>query len=158
MIPGNLLKSVKITRLTFDGTNYLLAAGTTDALESDALDMSGYDGVLFLALTGDNANTAVLKMEVEGCASSGGSYTLYDTDAASTFTMDATNGDYKQLAIDVVDPVHQFLKVKTTRATANIVLSGLIAIQYNGSKLPITQAVTAGQFMVAPTCAVSPTT
>ena len=155
---GNLLRDLKITRLTFDGTNYLKTAGTTDSLDSDALDMADWDGVLFILTTGDNADTAVLTMEVEGCATSGGSYTEYDTDAASTFTCGATSGDYKQLAIDVYQPTARYLKVQTTRATANVVLQSLLAIQYNGKKLPVVQAVTAGQFMVLPTYSISPAT
>ena len=144
---GNLIDSVKITHLTADGTNYPLVAATTDA-ESGYVDMDGWDGVLFLAVMGDNADTATLKVTVEACDTSGGTYAALAAGSYS-LTAAAADTDHKMVAIDVYRPLHQFLHLDFDRGIANTVLQAVIAIQYRGDRRPVTQAITAGQFNAA---------
>lgn len=144
MIQGNLLESVKITHLTADGTNYPLAAGTTDA-DSGYIDMAGFDGVLFVGVLGDNADTATLTVAVHGSDASGSGYAAL-TGANISFTMDATNHDNKVFAIDVKDPRNRYLRLNFDRGVANSALQSLVAIQYDSKAFPVTQPTGAGQF------------
>ena len=144
---GNLIKNLKITHLTADGTNYPLAAGTTDA-ESGYVDMADWDGVLFLVVMGDNADTATLTAKVEQCDTSGGTYAGL-TGASYSLTAGASDTDHKMIGFDVYKPLKRYLHLDFDRGTANTVIQSVIAIQYRGRKNPITQAVTAGQFNAA---------
>ena len=47
--------------LRFDYVEASAVAGTTD-LTTDILDMTGYDGVLFVVLTGDVSDTSALRL------------------------------------------------------------------------------------------------
>ena len=142
-----LVKNVNITHLTADGTNYLLAAGTTD-VESGYVDMADYEGCLFIVVLGDNADTATLTAKVEGCDTSGGTYTAL-TGASYAGTMNATDHDHKLVIFDVYQPSYRYLHLDFDRGTANSAISAVLAIQYKGKCAPITQAVTAGQAAVA---------
>lgn len=144
---GNLLKNVKITHLTADGTNYPLAAGITD-VESGYVDMAGWDGVLFVVVMGDNADTGTLEVKVEQCDTSGGTYAAL-SGASYSLTAGASDTDHKMMAFDVYRPQERYLHLDINRGTANTVLQSVVAIQYRGQKNPITQAVTAGQFNAA---------
>lgn len=148
-LPDFLLNNVNIIHLTTDGTNYKNAASTNDALVSNYVDMLGWEGVVFVVLTGDNANTATLALKVSQCDTSGGSYTDL-TGTSSTMTCAASDKDYAMMGLDVRRPGERYLKTTLTRATANTVIDGLIAIQYGPIKAPITQGTGTAQFGVAP--------
>lgn len=113
------------------------AAGTTDTLTSDRVNMAGYDGVLFIASIGTVVDTGTATMvsrqaatDISGSAHSGSSVV-------------ATTGDSdKFIAIDIKnlgDPGDQYVGVTLVRATANIVVNEIIAIQYGPRTLPVTQ-------------------
>jgi hypothetical protein len=144
---GNLIYDVKVTHLTSDGTNYPLAAATTD-VESGYVDMAGYEGCMFILVLGDDATTGTLAATIEGCTTYNGTYAAL-TGATYTATDDSNSTDNKMIVLDVYQPIKQFLHVDINRGTANMVVQSLVAIQYNGTSFPITQAVTAGQFDAA---------
>lgn len=131
----NLLKRVKITRVLDSQV-----AGTTDTLSSSILDMAGFDGVLFLLLLGDVTTNAVLTFQAQqNTANSGtGMATLAGTAAQSA--AGASNQDNQVLALDVVKPTERYLRAQLVRATANAVVDGIIAIQYQGRLGPVTQS------------------
>lgn len=114
------------------------AAGQT-TLTTDVMDMQGFENVMFIALTGDVTDTSVLTLTAfahtanaaAGAAISG---------AVATFTADATSADNKMLIVDVVNPGKRYVYATFARGTANAVLSGIICIRYNGSKIPVSQA------------------
>jgi hypothetical protein len=133
----NLLKNVKITRVLAD-----TAAGTADTLSSDIIDMSGFEGVMFIVKVADAANTAVgtLTVQQDDVNAAGGMAALAGDAVAYTFA--AADGDDDMLIIDVYKPQKRYLRAQFARATANIAVSGIIAIQYGASKTPVTQGST----------------
>jgi len=129
----SLLNDVKVTVVS------PAATAATTAIESDILDMSGYEGVVFIAMLGDVSDTSVLTLAAQqNIANSGtGMATLAGN---ATFTAGASNADSKALVLDVYRPRERYVRAYFTRATANAVMGGIIAIQYGAAKKPQSQA------------------
>lgn len=128
------------------------AASNTDS-NSDILDMSGWDGVIFMVPITDSADTGVAKLQVEQntansdtgmAALSGASAT--DTSAAD----DDLNGGL--LVVDVYRPRERYVQGVLTSSVANIAFGNMIAIQYRGRKAPVTQpaSVLDSTYVVSP--------
>lgn len=131
----SLLSGVKITRVLVD-----TAAGKA-ATASDILDMSGFDGVLFIAKLGDVADTSVVTLAAQQntANSTSGMATL---SGSVTYTAGASDADDDLLVLDVHRPRERYVRAVLTSATANAEKNGIIAIQYGASKLPVTQGST----------------
>lgn len=116
-----------------------VAAGTT-AQKASITDTAGYDGVMFALLTGDVADTSVitLKAAVDDVNNTAGMTLL--SGAGATFTANATTADNKILVIDVPNPRERYVEAQVTRATANAVIDGMIAIRYKARSKPTTHA------------------
>ncbi len=130
----NLSKDIKVTVVE-------AAAGAAQSeLVSDVLDMSGYDGVLFIALTGDVSDTSVLTLTVKAnSANSVSSPTPVTQKATDAFTAGAATADSKVLMVDVYKPTLRYVFASLTRTAANAIVGGIIAIQYGASNKPTTQ-------------------
>lgn len=134
---NSLLKNVKVTPVAASAV-----AAQTEVLTS-VLDMSGYDGVMFVALLGDVTATSVLTLTAKGnSASSTSSPTPVTQIATAAFTAGASDADDKALVVDVFDPMLRYVFASLTRTTANAVVNGIIAIQYKSEYKPTTQAAT----------------
>lgn len=136
---ASLLKDCLITRVM-----NAVAAGTSDQ-DGTVLDMSGYDGVIFVAALGDVLNTSVVELQVFGnTASSTSSPTPAEltADSAGPVTADATSADNKQLIVDVPRPAYRYVFPRIKRGTANAVIDGVFAIQYRGRSAPQVQGST----------------
>ncbi len=134
-----MLKDGLITRVTNS-----VVAGTSDQ-DSTVLDMSGYDGVIFIASLGDVTSTSVLQLlAYENTASSTSSPTPVAVTAGSTtaYTAGATDSDNKLLVVDVHRPSSRYIFARVKRGTANAVIDGVIAIQYRSKSVPVTQSST----------------
>jgi hypothetical protein len=130
----NLLKDVKITVVE------AAAAAGTSTLTTDVLDMSGYEGVMFIAMLGDVTDTSVLTLTVKGnSANSTSSPTPVTQKASDAFTASATSADSKVIVVDVFKPTLRYQFAELSRATANAVVGGIIAIQYCARVKPTSQ-------------------
>ena len=130
-----LFDQVKITKLM---NSTVGASGTTD-LESSALDMTGYDGVLFLINWGAITSGGVQSAYLEQCDTTGGSYAHL---TGSRVTV-ADSDDNKITALNLWRPREEFIKVGIFRATQVSTVESIVAIQYKGDhKNPITQGTT----------------
>lgn len=117
-----------------------LADGQTDP-DSTALDMAGFDGVMFVGFVGTVTATGTLTLAA------------YDSDNNSDFSAltgasaAASDADSdKLLVVDVVNPRGRYVRTKLTRGTANSVYGGTLAIQYKAHAKP---AVTAAAQLAA---------
>lgn len=129
----NLSKDIKIT--VVEGA---AAAGQTE-LTSDILDMSGWDGCMFVALTGDVTTGSVLTLNAKGNSANSTSSPTPVTQASATFTAGASDADSKALMVDVYDPMLRYMFATLTRTTADAVIGGIIAIQYKAESRPTSQ-------------------
>ncbi len=133
----SLLKNVKVAYVAGAA-----AAAQTEVLSS-VLDMSGYDGVMFIALLGDVTATSVLTLTAKGnTASSTSSPTPVTQTATAAFTAGASDADSTALVVDVYDPAMRYAFASLTRTTANAVVNGIVAIQYTAEYRPTTQDAT----------------
>lgn len=116
-----------------------VAAGQA-ATASDIIDMSGWDGVAFIALTGDVTSGSVLTLaaQQDDVNAAGGMATL--TGTATYTALSATDSDSKALLLDVQKPNKRYVRALFTSATQDAVKNGIIAIQYRGSNLPAVQS------------------
>lgn len=129
----NLSKDIKIT--VVEGA---AAAGQTE-LTSDILDMSGWDGCMFVALTGDVTTGCVLTLNAKGNSANSTSSPTPVTQASATFTAGASDADSKVLMVDVYDPMLRYMFATLTRTTADAIVGGIIAIQYKAESRPTSQ-------------------
>jgi len=126
------------------------AAGTTDTTTGTQIDMLGYEGVMFILGVGTLTDTGVLTLtaknsDVSNTYGAGTIDTLLHPITGLTVQGVATTGDSNTLVgIDIYRPPSRYVRAQWSRATANVVVSLVIAIQYN----PQTGAAT--QLAVAP--------
>lgn len=127
----NLSKNIKITRVM-----NAVAAGTSDQ-NSSVVDMSGFDGVLFIALFGTLTASQVTSIKAQQGAASNLSDAA-DLAGSAVGPLADTDGN-KILALDVHKPEERYVRCVVDRGTANAVIDGIIAIQYCGRKAPLSQ-------------------
>ena len=124
----NLSKNVKVT---------LVAAGATSAgtaINSAAVDMSGFEGVIFVGkiATANAGNTALAAQS----DASGGTY----VDLVGTTIAPGGNGD--SFLIDVYRPTKRFVRCEIARGGADTVTGDVYAIQYGAAAKPTVQGAT----------------
>ena len=130
----NLSKSIKVTVVE-------AAAGAAQTeLVTDVLDMSGYEGCMFIALTGDVTSGSVLTLTAKGnTANSVSSPTPITQKATDAFTAGATSADSKVIMVDVYKPPLRYIFGSLTRTTQDAIVGGIIAIQYGARTKPTSQ-------------------
>jgi len=128
---NSLLKSGKVTRVT-----NAVAAGTTDS-NSSSVDMQGFESVMFIALFGTITATAVTSIHAEQSADDS---TFADLESTSISIDD--DEDNMVLVLEVIKPTDRYVRCVVDRGTANAVIDGVIAIQYNARNVPTTQDAT----------------
>lgn len=113
------------------------AASDTDQ-NSDRLDMSGYDGVVFLVPITDSVDTGVAALTIEQNDDDSDTGMSALTGAVATATS-AANDDLnnKLLIVDVYRPTKRYIQGVITSTVANIAFGNTLAIRYKGSKAPI---------------------
>jgi hypothetical protein len=132
----NLASNVKISY----GRAAVGNANNTDS-NTAILDMSGFDGVLFVAPITDCVQAGVATLTVESNAANSDAGMAAITGAAATATS-AANDDLngKCLVVDVFSPQKRYVQAVVTSATQNIAFGDVIAIQYRGRKAPVSVA------------------
>lgn len=127
----NLSKDCKITVV-----EAAAAAAQTD-LTTDVLDMTGFEGVMFIALLGDVTSGSVLTLTAKGnSANSVSSPTPVTQKATDAFTAGASDADSKVIMVDVYKPTLRYQFAVLSRTTQNAVVGGIIAIQYGAHNRP----------------------
>jgi hypothetical protein len=105
-----------------------LADGSTDP-NSSSVDMAGYDGCLFVGIVGTITTTGTCTLAVEQSSDDGVADAFSALTGASAVASLAAKSDLL-LVIDVQHPTKRYLRTSLTRATANSVWGGTIAIRY----------------------------
>ena len=114
------------------------AAGTTKRT-SDIVDMSGYDGCLFVCELGTIIENGTIDCFVDqNTANSTSGMARLATTTAHTVT--AANAALAKscILIDVYQPQERYLQCNITPATQNAVILGITAIRYSGKVKPAT--------------------
>lgn len=126
-----LLEDIKIVRVS-----NAVAAGTT-AANGTAVDMTGYDGVLFLIAFGAIVTGAITSVKAQqGAASDGGD--AVDLEGSGVTVAD--DQDNKVVALDIYRPRQgygKYVRPVVSRGTQNATIDSMIAILYNGRSKPV---------------------
>jgi len=139
----NLSSDLKITKVK-DAS----AAGVT-AVNSDAVDMAGYESVLFLVNAGAITATGVQSINAAESDTVGGTY----TDLAGSKVVVADDDDNQAFWVEVKRPLQRFVRLEIARATANSDFGPIWAFQYGPSVKPQVNNVTdliTGELWVSP--------
>lgn len=125
------------------------AAAQTD-VTSDGVDMVGYSGCEFVCAIGDIAATGSVSMTVQQSDDDGVADTYGDLEGA-TAAADDTGSDLL-LRVAVAFPRKRYLRAVVTRATANSVVDGILAVRYNPVREPVDEdaSVADATFVHAP--------
>ena len=146
----NLLRNVKITRISADG------AGSASATPTKAtiVDMLGFESVMFVAAMGNVLDTSEVALKVAG-SDANDTATMVLLAGSAGGTASATTYDDKLVVLDVVKPRQRYLEAQIFHVTADGPFDGIFAIQYNGRDKPVTQGstVVASSTIYAPAAA-----
>jgi len=112
-------------------------AATTTIDGSVVVDTGGYQRTLWLAILGDITATSVLNLKVQDNTANSTSG-MADITGATTGNLTAGASDYdnKVLGVDVKNGKRRYQRFSLARGTANAVVQAVIAICYNGDKIP----------------------
>jgi len=113
------------------------AANNTDS-NSDRIDTSGYDGVIFICPIEDSVALGVATLTVEqNTADSDTGMAALSGAAATETSVENDDLNNKLLIVNVYRPLERYVQAVRTSATQNIAFGTLIAILYSGKKLPV---------------------
>jgi hypothetical protein len=126
----NLSKEAKFSRL-----KNAVAAGQT-AVNSDGLDMAGFEGAQFIVCVGtvDATGTVTAKLQEDDDSEFGTAADLEGTSIAATAADD--NG---LLLIDLLRPGKRYARVVIARGTADSVIDAILAVRYMPRTKPVAQ-------------------
>lgn len=127
----NLSKGIKITVVS------PAATAATGTITSSVLDMQGYEGVMYIALTGDATSGTVLTLTAkENTANSTSSPTPTTGPSSTVTSASSTDADSKVLFVDEFHPLPRYSYCTLVIGTQNCVVGGIIAIQYGAHNKP----------------------
>lgn len=129
----NLLKNVSVREI---GAPIALASNTDS--NSDRIDMSGWEGVMFVCPIEDSVSggVATLKVEQNTADSDSGMAALSGASATATSAEnDDLNG--KLLVVDVYRPTERYVQAVRVSATQNIAFGTVTAILYGPRVKPV---------------------
>jgi hypothetical protein len=129
----NVLKNFVIKEV---GAPIALASNTDS--NSDRLDMSGYEGVVFICPITDSVATGVAALTVEQNTADSDTGMAALSGAVDNATC-AVNDDLNDtlLVVEVHKPRERYVQAVRTSVTANIAFGSVVAILYGARKLPV---------------------
>lgn len=128
----NLANDVKISWV-----KALIASNASTDGNTAILDMSGWDGVVFITPVTTATTGSVTALTVEASTTNADTYMAAITGAVATKTS-PSNGTL--LIVDVYRPLKRYVQGVITSATQAATFDATIAIQYRGIKAPVTVA------------------
>ena len=146
----NLLSRINVINVS--------ARSSASTAVSDAVDMQGYEGCVFIA----NGSTLMegssnVTLKIKSSTASAGTYTLYSGNVASTAIATGSK-NYRVLMADVYKPEERYLKAVVAGASSDVsYLNNILAIQY-GARRPGSSALNNSTTIAGSTIMVSPST
>lgn len=120
----------------FDRIKTIQTVATGD-VESDIVDMAGFDGVLFVVLWGAITDgTPKVKAQQDSGAAMAAAADLAGSSVAVT-----TDDDNKMALLDIYQPQERYVRAVVTRGgSTGAVVDAILAIQYGAKNEPVTQS------------------
>lgn len=128
-----LSDDVKITKVS------AASAAGTSTIDSSPVDMSGWEGVLFLttALAITAGGVQSMKAQQDTAVGMGAA-----ADLTGTGVTIADDDDNQTFWLDIYRPLERFVRVRILRATQNSAFGEIYAIQYRPRTKPVSNNVT----------------
>lgn len=142
----NLTNNSLTKRIRPDGSGYTVSAGTS-SVNSDIVDTAGYNGVRFIIGFGALTSSAVTSVKVQQNTANSGTGMA---DLEGTSISIADTDDNKIAVTEIIQPVERYVRMATTRGTANAVIDFLLVELIGPRDAPVTQdstVVSAETFM-----------
>lgn len=142
----NLSNGIVTSRIKPDGSGFTVAAGTS-AVNSDAIDMLGYESCRIKIGFGAITSGAVTSTKLQD-----GDTSTPATDLLGSSQTVADTDDNHVVIYDVYRPQKRYLRVATSRATQNAAIDYVEVERYGVRKQPVTADATviATKVMVSP--------
>jgi len=123
----NLSKNTKLTKVK------ALSSSAGTAINSDSVDMAGFEGVMFFGRVAseDSGNSA-------NVAQSDDDVTFADLAGTKVVTGD----DADSFLIDIVKPTKRYLRCEVNRGGTDTIVGDIYAIQYGARVAPTSQGAT----------------
>jgi hypothetical protein len=144
----NLTKNVMIEEV-----NAPLTASNSIDDNSDILDMSGWEGVVFITPITDIVSGGVATLKVEQNTANSNTGMAAVAGGSATVTSGGNDDENDTLLIvDVYKPLERYVQAVLTSATQDVAYGSTIAIRYGKRVGPITEAssVQASAMVVSP--------
>lgn len=136
MLGKNLLANIEVVRCN-DGE-----ADSTGTYYSDILDLSGFEGVMFIAKFEDVDSGSVLTLSAQqGETDATGGMSDLSGNATHTAS-DADEADDDLLVLDLYRPTERYVRAKVVVGTQAAELESVIALKYHAKKPPVSQGAT----------------
>jgi hypothetical protein len=132
----NLYTAVKAQRVS-----NAVAAGTTLITPGAGVNVTGFQGVMFLFSFGTLTAGAVTSVKVQE-SNDGGVLDAYTDILGSHFTVPQATGSNQVFWIDVFRPNRSWVLPLVSRGTANAVLDSILALLYGPNNVPTVHDVT----------------
>jgi hypothetical protein len=116
-----------------------LADGQTDP-DSTAVDMAGFDGVMFVGIVGTITGAGTVTLKAQQSDDNGVADAFSDLSGVSAQATGADADSDKLLVLDIDQPSKRYVRTNLTRATANAIYGGTLAIQYKARVKPTATA------------------
>jgi hypothetical protein len=137
--------------LVVDLVQAALADGATDP-DSTAVDMAGYDGVMFIGICGTITGSGTCTLAASQSSDNAVADDFSAISGASAVATSSTKSD-KILVVDVLYPAKRYVRTTLTRAVANSVWGGTLALRYCAKNKPTTFTAAALAAAIAQVCA-----
>ncbi len=131
---SNLSKQVQVQRIKVG-----VVAGTT-TITSDAVDMAGFEGAMFVFSVGAITSGAALSWKAQ--QSSDDAATDAYSDLLGTNQAIADTASDKVSILEIYKPEKRYLKVVVTRATQNAVIDGIVVYKSEPKFANVTNGAT----------------
>lgn len=138
-------------QLVIDVVQAALADGQTDP-DSASVDMAGYDGVMFVGIPNTITGSGTAKIAAAQSSDNGvgdGFSAIAGAEAEAVGSADSN----KLVIVDVLYPTKRYVRTTLTRAVANSVWGGTLAIRYCAKDKPTTFTAAALAAAIAQVCA-----
>lgn len=116
-----------------------VAAGTGDQIDSSVVDMAGFEAVEFMVLFGAITATGTAQVKTRQGAAANGSD---QADLTGTAIDLVDTDDNLIVRTELIKPTKRYVTCSVERATANVVIDGIVAILFRARKYPVTQDAT----------------
>jgi len=113
-----------------------VVAGTT-VQAGTGLSMEGYSGILFITAVGALTANQVTALKAQQSDDDAVADDYSDIEGSASEALEDTDGN-KMLVLDIWKPKKLYVKPVVSRATANAVIDGVIAIRYSARSRPTT--------------------